>query len=104
MTARAVKKRWQRWDRSRVLESSGALVRACRKKVGLSQAELARLAGVGKTVIFDFEKGKTTIRMDTLLRVLDVLSIRIELRSSLGDVVVMPTPQDAEGKGDHETS
>jgi HTH-type transcriptional regulator/antitoxin HipB len=45
---------------------SGALVRACRKKVGLSQAELARLAGVGKTVVFDIEKGKTTIRHITV--------------------------------------
>ena len=86
------------------MESAGALVRACRKKVGLSQAELARLAGVGKTVVFDIEKGKTTIRMDTLLRVLGVLSIRVGLRSPLGDVVVMPTPQDTEGEGDHETS
>jgi HTH-type transcriptional regulator/antitoxin HipB len=86
------------------MESAGALVRACRKKVGLSQAELARLAGVGKTVVFDIEKGKTTIRMDTLLRVLGVLSIRIELHSPLGDVVEMPGPQGAEREGDHETS
>lgn len=86
------------------MESAGTLVRACRKKVGLSQAELARLAGVGKTVVFDIEKGKATIRMDTLLRVLGVLSIRVELHSPLGGVAVMPGPQVAEGEGDVETS
>ncbi len=50
-----------------------------RKQSGLSQQQLAQLAGVGKTVIFDIEKGKTTIRMDTLVKVLDVLNIQLKL-------------------------
>ena len=29
-----------------------------RKEAGLSREQLAMLAGVGKTVIYDFEKGK----------------------------------------------
>jgi hypothetical protein len=59
---------------------------------------------VGKTVVFDIEKGKTTIRMDTLLRVLGALSVRVELHSPLGGVAVMPGPEATEGEGDHETS
>lgn len=53
------------------------LVRFYRKQSGLSQQELARLAGVGKTVIFDIEKDKQTVQLDTLLKVLDVLNIRM---------------------------
>ncbi len=42
-----------------------------RKKSGLSQHGLAKLAGVGKTVIFDLEHGKMTIQLDTLFHILD---------------------------------
>lgn len=85
------------------MKSTGDMVRACRRKVGISQAALARLAGVGKTAVFDIEKGKATIRVDTLLRVLGVLSIRLELHSPLGDVVAIPRQEDAEEEGDDET-
>lgn len=53
------------------------LVQVYRKESGLSQQELAKLAGVGKTVIFDIEKGKETVQLNTLLKVLDVLNIRL---------------------------
>ena len=61
----------------------GRMVRFHRKKAGLSQEELARFAGVGKTVIFDIEKGKPTIRFDTLNKVLKVLNIEIIFDSPL---------------------
>ena len=54
-----------------------------RKKSGLNQHKLAKLAGVGKTVIFDLEHGKKTVQMDTLLKILTVLNISIELSSPL---------------------
>lgn len=60
-----------------------SLLRFHRKKSGLSQAELAKLAGLGKTVIFDLEKGKLSVRLDTLLKVLEVLNIKIEFQSQL---------------------
>lgn len=59
------------------------LVRVHRKKSGLSQVGLAELAGVGKTVIFDLEHGKTTIQVDTLLRILDALNIEVRFFSPL---------------------
>ena len=37
-----------------------------RKKSGLSRNQLADLAGVGKTVIYDIEKGKEAIRFSIL--------------------------------------
>ena len=52
-----------------------------RKQSGLSQQELARLAGVGKTVIFDIEKGKETVQLNTLLKVLDILNIRMKFET-----------------------
>lgn len=60
-----------------------AIIRYHRKKSGLSQAELAKLAGLGKTVIFDIEKGKLSIRLETLLKVMDVLNIKMEFQSPL---------------------
>ena len=54
-----------------------------RKQSGLSQLELANLAGVGKTVIFDIEKGKMSVRFNTLLKILNVLNIKIILESPL---------------------
>ena len=61
----------------------GNCVRDCRKLAGLSQLALAKLAGVGKTAIFDIEKGKETVQLDTLLKVLAVLNIKIKLEMPL---------------------
>lgn len=57
------------------------LVHYYRKQSGLSQQELARLAGVGKTVIYDIEKGKESVRLSTLLKILDVLNIQIKFET-----------------------
>lgn len=59
------------------------MIRFHRKKSGLSQSELARIAGLGKTVIFDLEKGKISVRFETLIKVLHVLNIKIEFKSPL---------------------
>lgn len=57
------------------------VVRDHRRLSGLTQAELARLAGVGKTVVFDIEHGKESVQFDTLKKVLDVLNIKLVLQS-----------------------
>jgi len=54
-----------------------------RKAAGLSRVRLAELAGVGKTVIYDIEKGKESVQLDTLRKILKVLNIRIILTSPL---------------------
>ncbi|MGD9064422.1 MAG: helix-turn-helix domain-containing protein [Desulfobacterales bacterium] len=58
-----------------------------RKKSGLSRIQLADLAGVGKTVIYDIEKGKETIRFSTLQKVLKALNIKITFTSPLMGVL-----------------
>jgi y4mF family transcriptional regulator len=55
----------------------GVEIRRHRKQAGLTQLELARLAGVGKTVVFDLEKGKATSQVATLLSILSVLNIQL---------------------------
>ncbi|MCH9763119.1 MAG: helix-turn-helix transcriptional regulator [Gammaproteobacteria bacterium] len=59
------------------------IVHYYRKQSGLSQQKLAELAGVGKTVIFDIEKGKKTVQLNTLLKVLDVLNIQMQFDTPL---------------------
>ena len=59
------------------------LVSAHRKMSGLTQSQLAELAGVGKTVIYDIEHAKPSVRLDTIIKVLNVLNIHIELAGPL---------------------
>lgn len=59
------------------------IIKAHRRKAGLSQIELAKFAGVGKTVIFDLEHGKESVRYDTLAKVLSVLNVKIRFESPL---------------------
>jgi len=63
------------------METIGAIIRCHRKKSNLSQKQLADLAGVGKTAVFDIEHGKETVRFDTLQKVCRVLNISIRLDS-----------------------
>jgi HTH-type transcriptional regulator/antitoxin HipB len=61
----------------------GDVIKLHRKEARLSRAQLAEIAGVGKTVIYDIEKGKETIQLDTLSKILRVLNIKFELTSPL---------------------
>jgi len=56
-------------------ELAGRMVRYHRRQAGLSRTALADLAGVGKTSIFAIERGKPTVRVDTLAAVLRALNI-----------------------------
>ena len=65
------------------IEQAGRIVRFHRKLAGLSRLELATIAGTGKTVIFDVETGKQTVRLDTILKLFEVLNITLFLDSPL---------------------
>lgn len=64
------------------------IVRKHRKMAGLSQQQLAELAGIGKTVVFDLEKGKETIQLNTLRKILHVLNIKVQLTSPMMNQVI----------------
>jgi len=57
----------------------GRIIHFHRKKAGLSRIDLAMVAGVGKTVIYDIEHGKETVRIETLLKILNALNITMLL-------------------------
>lgn len=59
------------------------IVRFHRKKAKLTQLDLAKLIDIGKTSVFDIEKGKKTVRLSTLLAVLDALNVKVHFQSPL---------------------
>lgn len=63
------------------MKSLSEIIKEHRRMASLSQAELAKLAGVGKTVVFDLEHGKQSVRYDTLTKILAVLNISIRFDS-----------------------
>ena len=65
----------------------GETVRSHRKKSGLTQKELAALAEVGVSSIHAIEHGKPTVQLDTLLKVLAVLSIKLTIEGPISGAV-----------------
>ncbi|MFT4551822.1 MAG: HTH-type transcriptional regulator/antitoxin HipB [Chlamydiales bacterium] len=50
-----------------------------RKRAGLSRIQLAELAGIGKTAVYDVEHGKESVKLNTLIKILSTLNIQIHL-------------------------
>ena len=61
------------------IKQLGHALRAARKQLGLTQPQLALAAGVGVRFIVDLEAGKTTLRLENVLRVIDALGGKLEL-------------------------
>jgi y4mF family transcriptional regulator len=61
----------------------GFFIKEHRKQAGLTQLELANLAGVGKTTVFDIEKNKETVSWSNLLAILKVLNIKVQFNSPI---------------------
>jgi HTH-type transcriptional regulator/antitoxin HipB len=57
----------------------GQALRSARKLLGLTQSELALAAGVGVRFIVDLEAGKPTVRLETVMRVIEALGGQIML-------------------------
>jgi len=57
-------------------------IKILRKKNGLTQIEFAKRAGVGLRFLRELEQGKSTIRMDKLMQVLDFLGYHLELKKN----------------------
>lgn len=60
-------------DRLRTVKSIGMRIREIRKAQGVSQETLAGLAGTGQRYVSELERGKETIRVREMLKVLDAL-------------------------------
>ena len=57
----------------------GAELRAARKRIGMTQPDLALAASVGVRFIVDLEAGKPTVRLEQILRVVDSLGCELTL-------------------------
>lgn len=57
----------------------GATLRVARKRLGLTQPQLALAAGVGVRFIVELEAGKPTMRIEPVLRVIAVLGGQLQL-------------------------
>lgn len=65
-------------------EQIGDAVKKARKKLGVTQRELALTSGTGERFIIDLEHGKPTCQLGKVLMVLQTLGITIELKDSTG--------------------
>ena len=59
----------------------GKLIQAERKRQGVTQLQLAGLAGTGIRFISDLENGKGTIQMQKLLKVVQTLGLGVFIYS-----------------------
>ncbi len=53
----------------------GNRLHAIRKRMGMTQAEVAEAAGLSDRTYADIERGSVNMRMETILRICDVLHI-----------------------------
>jgi y4mF family transcriptional regulator len=67
----------------------GSVVRATRKKMRVTQADLALTSGTGLRFIIDLEKGKPTCQIGKVLTVLQTLGIEASL--------IPPVPEEETG-------
>ncbi len=61
-------------------------VPALRKRMGLTQVEFAKRAGVGLRFLRELEQGKTSVRLDKLLQVLDFLGCHLEIKGNNAEI------------------
>lgn len=54
-------------------------IKNLRKKLGLTQVDFAKRAGVGLRFLRKLEEGKPTVRLDKVNQVLDFLGVHLEI-------------------------
>ena len=62
------------------------MILTARKHAGLTQRELADLAGVAKNMVYEIEKGKLTVQYSNLLKILHVLNIEVRFILPTGEM------------------
>lgn len=62
--------------------SVGPAIRQYREQAGLTQAELADMAGLNRSYLSELEQGKETEQMRRILRILKLLGVRATLQKA----------------------
>jgi len=63
----------------RTAEDLGRLIRDQRKRQGLRQTDLAAIIGASHVFVGDVEKGKPSVQLGRVLRLLDELGLELSL-------------------------
>lgn len=63
----------------RTAEDLGRLIRDQRKRQGLRQTDLAAIIGASHVFVGDVEKGKPSVQLGRVLRLLDELGLELRL-------------------------
>ena len=69
----------------------GRMIRDTRKKLGVTQKNLALTSGTGLRFVIELEKGKETCEIGKALRVLQTLGIRLTLTPPATTVTTVTT-------------
>ena len=62
-------------------EQLGAIIRARRRQLKVTQKDLAMTCGTGLRFIIDLEKGKSTCQIGKILQVLQALGLKLQINS-----------------------
>lgn len=68
----------------------GAVVREQRRRLALTQLDLAGLGNTGNRFVVDLEAGKPTVQLQKVLALLDLLGLEVVVRTKASRS--MPTP------------
>jgi y4mF family transcriptional regulator len=68
-------------------ENIGEAVRSVRRKLGVTQRDLALTSGTGLRFIIELERGKPTCQIGKALTVLHTLGIIMELKDNNGKTI-----------------
>lgn len=62
----------------------GAIVRAQRKQLALTQIDIAGLGNTGNRFIVDLESGKPTVQLQKVLDIMELLGLELVVRARVG--------------------
>ncbi len=62
----------------------GAIVRAQRKHLALTQLDIAGLGNTGNRFIVDLESGKPTVQLQKVLDIMELLGLELVVRARVG--------------------
>lgn len=74
---------------ARSAKQLGNIIQAQRLKVGLTQHQLADLAGTGQKTISKIENGILSTRIDTIFSILAALNLQTEINSRVNNADIM---------------
>lgn len=70
----------------------GTVARFHRERAGLSRRALSELAGVSETAIYDVEHDKSTVQLQTVVLLFNVLNVQLRYESPLMPLLLAPNP------------